>query len=62
MRNASGGRSSEADRVLKIFRARFIGKASPVHFFWGSFDHAASRFSGLRAPPLTGRRPMSRHG
>jgi hypothetical protein len=47
----------EADRVLKIFRARFIGKASPVHFFWGSFDHAASRFSGRRAPPLTGKTP-----
>ena len=38
------------DGVLKEFRARFIGKASPVHFFWGSFDIAATRFSGSRAP------------
>jgi Family of unknown function (DUF5996) len=38
------------DTILKEFRARFIGKASPVHFFWGSFDLAASRFSGRRAP------------
>lgn len=40
----------QADRVLKSFRGRFIGKASPVHFFWGSFDLAATRFSGRRAP------------
>ena len=39
------------DRVIKVFRGRFIGKASPVHFFWGSFDLTASRFSGRRAPP-----------
>lgn len=39
-----------ADTVLKEFRARFIGKASLVHFFWGSFDLAATRFSGRRAP------------
>jgi hypothetical protein len=38
------------DEVLKKFRGRFIGKASPVHFFWGSFDLAATRFSGRRAP------------
>jgi hypothetical protein len=38
------------DEVLKEFRGRFIGKASPVHFFWGSFDLAATRFSGRRAP------------
>ena len=38
------------DTISKEFRARFIGKASPVHFFWGSFDLAASRFSGRRAP------------
>jgi len=38
------------DTILKQFRARFIGKASPVHFFWGSFDLAATRFSGRRAP------------
>ena len=39
-----------ADRVLRRFRAGFEGKASPVHFFWGSFDLAASRFSGRPAP------------
>ncbi|ACK50749.1 conserved hypothetical protein [Methylocella silvestris BL2] len=39
------------DRVLQNFRAAFIGKSSPVHFFWGSFDLAATRFSGRRAPP-----------
>jgi hypothetical protein len=42
------------DLVLKRFRARFTGKASPVHFFWGSFDLAASRFSGRSAPPRAG--------
>jgi Family of unknown function (DUF5996) len=40
--------------VFKEFRARFIGKASPVHFFWGSFDLAATRFSGRRAPERPG--------
>jgi len=44
----------QADRVLKAFQARFIGKASPVHFFWGSFDLAATRFSGRPAPPHPG--------
>ena len=39
------------DKVLKNFRARFIGKCSPVHFFWGSFDIAVTRFSGRLAPP-----------
>jgi Family of unknown function (DUF5996) len=39
-----------ADRVFKQFRTSFLGKASPVHFFWGSFDLAATRFSGRRAP------------
>jgi hypothetical protein len=38
------------DRVLNRFRAEFIGKCSPVHFFWGSFDMAVTRFSGRRAP------------
>ena len=42
------------DTVLKEFRAGFIGKASPVHFFWGSFDIAATRFSGRRAPERPG--------
>ena len=39
-----------ADRVLKEFRTSFLGKVSPVHFFWGSFDLAVTRFSGRRAP------------
>jgi hypothetical protein len=41
---------ANADRVFKQFRTGFLGKASPVHFFWGSFDLAATRFSGRRAP------------
>lgn len=44
----------QADRVFKEFRARFLGKCSPVHFFWGSFDLAVTRFSGLPAPPHPG--------
>jgi hypothetical protein len=40
----------QADRLLKEFRAPFLGKVSPVHFFWGSFDLAVTRFSGRRAP------------
>ena len=43
-----------ADCVLKRFHSRFIGKASPVHFFWGAFDLATTRFSGRRAPPHPG--------
>jgi hypothetical protein len=43
-----------ADRLLKLFRSSFIGKVSPVHFFWGSFDLAVTRFSGRRAPPHPG--------
>jgi Family of unknown function (DUF5996) len=43
----------QAHRVLSEFRARFIGKCSPVHFFWGSFDLAVTRFSGRRAPAST---------
>jgi hypothetical protein len=42
------------DEVFKEFRARFIGKCSPVHFWWGSFDHAVTRFSGRPAPPREG--------
>src|SRR5436190_3564564 len=45
---------SFADLVFKEFRARFIGKCSPVHFFWGSFDLAVTRFSGRTAPPHPG--------
>jgi hypothetical protein len=41
---------SRADRVLKEFRSAFVGKASPVHFFWGGFDLAVTRFSGRTAP------------
>jgi Family of unknown function (DUF5996) len=40
----------QADRLFKQFRTGFLGKASPVHFFWGSFDLAVTRFSGRRAP------------
>ena len=47
----------QANRVLNEFRARFIGKASPVHFFWGSFDLAATRFSGRTALPPKGSTP-----
>jgi hypothetical protein len=41
---------SNTDRVFKQFRTGFLGKASPVHFFWGSFDLAVTRFSGRTAP------------
>ena len=44
----------QADRVFKLFRTGFLGKASPVHFFWGSFDLAATRFSGRSAPKHPG--------
>jgi hypothetical protein len=44
----------QIDRVLKEFRSRFIGKVSPVHFFWGAFDMAVTRFSGRRAPEHPG--------
>jgi hypothetical protein len=44
----------QAERVLRLFRARFVGKASPVHFWWGSFDLACTRFSGRPAPPHPG--------
>ncbi len=40
----------QVDRVFKLFRTGFLGKASPVHFFWGSFDLAVTRFSGRPAP------------
>jgi hypothetical protein len=44
----------QADRVLKEFRGRYLGKASPVHFFWGSCDLAVTRFSGRPAPEHPG--------
>ena len=49
----------QANRVMTAFRARFVGKASPVHFFWGSFDLAATRFSGRAAPPPKGHTPYT---
>jgi hypothetical protein len=45
---------SQSDRLLKKFATRFYGKISPVHFFWGSFDLAVTRFNGRRAPPRPG--------
>ena len=50
----------QTDRVFKQFRSRFIGKCSPVHFFWGSFDLAVTRFSGRRAPERPGADPITR--
>ncbi|MGA2594664.1 MAG: DUF5996 family protein [Bryobacteraceae bacterium] len=44
----------QADRVMKEFRGRFIGKCSPVHLFWGALDLAVTRFSGRRAPKHPG--------
>ena len=53
----------QVDRVLRLFRTSFLGKASPVHFFWGSFDLAVTRFSGRAAPPHPGGIPApSRRG
>lgn len=45
------------DTVLKRFRSRFVGKASPVHYFWGAIDLACTRFSGRPAPPHPGGAP-----
>jgi hypothetical protein len=47
----------QANWVMNVFRARFVGKASPVHFFWGSFDLAVTRFSGRTAPPPKSKTP-----
>jgi hypothetical protein len=47
----------QADRVCTRFRSPFLGKVSPVHFFWGSFDLAVTRFSGRPAPALTSESP-----
>jgi hypothetical protein len=46
--------------IFEEFRGRFIGKSSPVHFFWGSFDLAVTRFSGRRAPEREGADPITR--
>jgi hypothetical protein len=48
------------DPVFQEFRGRFIGKHSPIHFFWGSFDLASTRFSGRRAPERTGADSITR--
>lgn len=48
------------DAVFQQFRSEFIGKASPVHFFWGSFDLAVTRFSGRRAPERPGADAITR--
>ncbi len=50
----------QTDRVFKQFRSSFVGKCSPVHFFWGSFDLAVTRFSGRRAPERPGADPITR--
>ncbi len=47
----------EMERVIKVFRSRFVGKASPVHLFWGALDLAHTRFSGRPAPPHPGGAP-----
>jgi Family of unknown function (DUF5996) len=44
----------QTDRILRTFRSNFMGKSSPVHFFWGSFDLALTRFSGRAAPQHPG--------
>ena len=48
------------DGVFNVFRSRFVGKSSPVHFFWGSFDLAVTRFSGRRAPERSDTDPVLR--
>jgi Family of unknown function (DUF5996) len=50
------------DPVFQEFRSRFIGKCSPVHFFWGAFDLAVTRFSGRRAPERPGAGAMQQEG
>jgi hypothetical protein len=49
-----------SEKVMQEFRSRFIGKCSPVHFFWGSFDLAVTRFSGRPAPPRPDADPITR--
>jgi hypothetical protein len=51
---------SHADRRFKVFSSNFLGKISPVHFFWGSFDLAVTRFSGRPAPPRDGADSITR--
>lgn len=45
---------ASSSKVLERFRGKYLGKCSPVHFFWGSFDLACSRYSGRKAPPRKG--------
>jgi hypothetical protein len=52
---------TQVDRVMKVFRGLFVGKASPVHFFWGSFDLAVTRFSGRTAPDHPGGANVARY-
>jgi Family of unknown function (DUF5996) len=49
-----------ADKIFQRFSTRFVGKVSPVHFFWGSFDLAVTRFSGRPAPPREGADAITR--
>jgi hypothetical protein len=49
-----------ADKIFQQFSSRFLGKVSPVHFFWGSFDLAVTRFSGRPAPPRVGADAITR--
>jgi hypothetical protein len=49
-----------SENIFQEFRARFIGKNSPIHFFWGSFDLCVTRFSGRRAPERPGADPVTR--
>ena len=51
---------TRTDKVFEEFRSRFIGKCSPVHFYWGSFDFAVTRFSGRRAPEREGADSITR--
>jgi uncharacterized protein DUF5996 len=51
---------ASVDEVFKVFRSRFVGKSSPPQFFWGSFDHAVTRFSGRKAPPRNDADPVLR--
>ena len=50
----------QADKIFQEFSSRFLGKVSPVHFFWGSFDLAVTRFSGRPAPPRAGADAITR--
>ncbi|HXP06970.1 MAG TPA: DUF5996 family protein, partial [Acidobacteriaceae bacterium] len=50
----------QADKIFQQFSSRFVGKVSPVHFFWGSFDLAVTRFSGRPAPPREGADAVTR--